>query len=51
MEDDDLEMQLLLSGPANEANMYELLGGTQYTMTKLLCLLVVVLVHFINVLA
>jgi hypothetical protein len=41
VEDDDLEMQLLLSGPANEADLYELLGGSsgrpEYcTMTKLL---------------
>ena len=28
MEDDDLDLQLLMSGPANEANMYEVLGGT-----------------------
>jgi hypothetical protein len=36
MEDDDLDLQLLMSGPVNEANMYEFLGGTYCTMTKLL---------------
>lgn len=40
MEDDDLETQLLLAGPANEANMYGLLGGTDCTMIKLLFILV-----------
>jgi len=30
MEDDRMEIQLLMTGPANEANLYELLVGGKY---------------------